>query len=64
MNSFAFNSFWLIKDTFLFTVMTPTTRKATGNHLGYHRLRDEIPMEGDGQHQNEEQRDFQMTQQG
>ncbi|XP_057804697.1 uncharacterized protein LOC131020066 isoform X3 [Salvia miltiorrhiza] len=45
------------------SIMTHTTRKATGNHLGYHILRDEIPMEGDGQHQNEEQPDFQMTRQ-
>lgn len=43
---------------------TPTTRKATGRHLGYHRLRDEIQMEGDVQNQNEEQPDFQTTRHG
>ncbi|XP_057772090.1 uncharacterized protein LOC130991736 isoform X2 [Salvia miltiorrhiza] len=45
------------------SVMTPTTKKATGSHLGYHRLRDENQMEGDGQYQNKEQPDLQMTQQ-
>ena len=44
--------------------MTPTTRKATGSHLEYHRLQDEIQMEVDGQHQYEEQPDLQMTRQG
>lgn len=53
-----------MRDTFLFTVMAPTARKATRNQLGYHRLRDEIQIEGDRQHINEEQPDFQMTQQG
>ncbi|XP_042037024.1 uncharacterized protein LOC121783049 isoform X1 [Salvia splendens] len=45
------------------SVMTPTTRKATGSHLGYHRLQDEIQMEVDGQHQYEEQPDLQMIRQ-
>ncbi|XP_047975996.1 putative mediator of RNA polymerase II transcription subunit 26 isoform X2 [Salvia hispanica] len=45
------------------SVMTPTTRKATGSHLEYHRLQDEIQMEVDGQHQYEEQPDLQMTRQ-
>lgn len=42
-----------------FSVMPPTTRKATRNHIGYNTLRDEIQIEGD-----EEQPEFQRTEQG
>lgn len=48
-----------MKDTSHFTVMAPSTRKATRNHVGYNTLRDEIQMEGD-----EEQPEFQTTEQG
>ena len=52
------------RDTSLFTVITPTTRKATGSHVVRHRLQDEIQMEVDRHHQNEEQPDLQRTQRG
>lgn len=45
------------------SMRTPTIRKATRSHLGYqyHRLHDESQMEGNGQHQTDEQPEFQMT---
>ncbi|KAL1548478.1 hypothetical protein AAHA92_16706 [Salvia divinorum] len=45
-----------------FKVLTPTTTKTTGSYVVHHRLQDEIQMEVDRHHQNEEQPDFQMTQ--